>query len=248
MAQDAYAAPSIQASSAAWSDFTGGGIANILNLVIAANPAIASPTTAPTVVATGGGSTGGNLPAGTYYVSYTWTDGAGETIAKEIAASFTIAAGNIPQVTIPALPTGASSANIYLTAAGGASGTEVLYATGVTTTTFNMSYAGPADPAAPTAPTVNRTGAATISPKLHKWAATGGLDLEWIRLSNLASQYAAGQPVGFQVQRAEIRKIDYMFAVFKEVTREVLTLIAGQSWSLHNVQTSTQNKVVRTFP
>ena len=45
-------------------------------------------------------------------------------------------------MTIPALPAwGAASANIYLTAAGGAAGTETLYATGVTGTTYSLSSA-----------------------------------------------------------------------------------------------------------
>jgi len=112
------------------------------------------PWVAATVVPTGGGSVGGSLAAGTYYVAYTWIDtlsgqetadnqpgGYGSAGGASESAQFTVAAGNIPQVTLPALPAWASSANIYLTPAGGAKGSEVLYATGIMGTTVNLSVA-----------------------------------------------------------------------------------------------------------
>lgn len=246
MAQENYVAPSIQASSATFADLQAGGLTNVLNKVIAANPAIADPTTAPTVAVTGGGTTGGNLPAGTYFLSYTWIDGAGETLAKETAASFTIAAGNIPQATIPSLPTGACAANIYLTAAGGASGTETLYATGIAATTFNLSFAAPSE-AGVLPPTVNTTGAASIAARLTA-GGTGRLELLWTRLSDLVSQYVGGQPVSFQAQRINIRHLDYCFALWKQVTNEVLTLISGQAQSLHYRSTLVQAQQYRSFP
>lgn len=247
MAQDTYASPSIQASSSTFATLQGGGFAAIIAAVIAANPAIATPTTAPTVSATGGGSSGGSLPAGTYFVSYTWTDGAGETASKEIASSFTIAATNIPRVTIPALPTGANGANIYLTVAGGASGTEVLYATGVTATTFDMSFAGPADTLAAAAPAANTTGAATIAPKINK-GFQDQLTLEWHRLSDLISQYVSGKPVDYQATRLSLIRIDYAFLVYHQALKESLTLIAGQAQSLHNVSGLVMPYVQRRFP
>lgn len=97
---------------------------------------------APTVNVTGGGSVGGSLPAGAYYLVYTELDsGAKESNPSQETANFTVAAGNIPRVTLPALPTGVSSRNIYLTAAAGARGSETLYATGVTGTTYDLSSA-----------------------------------------------------------------------------------------------------------
>ena len=99
-----------------------------------------SPTVAGTVNPTGGGTTGGSLTAGNYYLTYTWIDNLSgqETTAGPQTAVFAVAAGDIPSVTLPALPSWAASANIYLTAAGGASGSEVLYQTGVTTTTATL--------------------------------------------------------------------------------------------------------------
>lgn len=105
-------------------------------------------TTAPSVNPTGGGASGGNLAAGTYYIQYTFVGNfeGGETwgSAEHSGATpvqFTIAAGNIPRVTLPSLPEGVSHINIYLTQPGGAAGTETLYATNVTTTTFDLSAA-----------------------------------------------------------------------------------------------------------
>lgn len=103
-------------------------------------------TTAPSVNPTGGGASGGSLAAGTYYIQYTFVGPFGESWGSAAhtgatPVSFTISAGNIPRVTLPSLPAGVSSINIYLTQPGGSAGTETLYATGITTTTFNMSAA-----------------------------------------------------------------------------------------------------------
>ncbi len=101
------------------------------------------PATAPVVNTAGGGSTGGKLAAGSYYVKYTWLDSSnnGETTGSPESAQFIIVAGNIPQVTLSALPSWASAANIYLTPANGASGTETLYASGVTGVSYSLSIA-----------------------------------------------------------------------------------------------------------
>ena len=82
-------------------------------------------TVAPTVNATGGGTTGGHLAPGTYYVFYTFNYlGATYPVGVESAPSpasleFTVTAGDIPQVSLPLLPVGvlptnALSYNIYL--------------------------------------------------------------------------------------------------------------------------------------
>ena len=93
-------------------------------------------TAAATVNVTGGGATGGTLPSGTYYAYYTLVDAASgveSSVGISQSAQFTVVSGNIPTVTVPAYPSwGSGTANVYLTAAGGAAGTETLYATGVT--------------------------------------------------------------------------------------------------------------------
>ena len=113
-------------------------IAPYLNILSESNP---DPAVAATVNPTGGGATGGTLTAGAYLAYYTWIDavsGKESGVGTSKSAVFNVAATNVPTVTIPVLPAWASSANLYLTPANGAAGTEVLYATGVTTTTVNL--------------------------------------------------------------------------------------------------------------
>jgi hypothetical protein len=135
---------------------------------------LAAPTTAPTVNPTGGGSSGGQLPPATYKVTYTWVNNNGETTASP-EATFTVNAGNVPQVQLPPLPTNITGANIYLTAPNGPSGTEELYLTNVSgtvnlttplanwlpTTGTATTYADPQQ-----APTVNVTGGGTTGGNL----------------------------------------------------------------------------------
>jgi hypothetical protein len=119
---------------------------------------IANPTVAATVSATGGGTTGGLLAAGIYRVKYTWTTRWGETTAgTSESGTFTAAAGNIPRVTLPSLPANALAANIYLTPVGGTTNTEVLYATGVAPTTYDLTKDAWPSSDATTPPTANTT-------------------------------------------------------------------------------------------
>jgi hypothetical protein len=98
---------------------------------------------AATVSVTGAGST--NLATGNYRVAYTWIDyltNAETSLGGSESAQFAVTnGGSVPVVTIPALPAWASSANIYLTPANGASGSEVQYLTGITVTTINLTNA-----------------------------------------------------------------------------------------------------------
>lgn len=115
---------------------------------------VLNPTLAPVVNTTGGGTTGGSLPLGQYNVRYTFINPAGETAASP-AATFTITAGNIPRVTLPALPAGVTGMNIYLSPVAGLVGSETLYQRGVTTLTTDLSTAPTAGQ--PSIPNVNTT-------------------------------------------------------------------------------------------
>jgi len=107
--------------------------------------ALANPSVAVTEANTGATVT--QLASGAYYIAYTFVtaDGGETTIGTgEIAAPVTLTHGTSkPRVTLPALPSGAASINLYLSAPGGASGSEVLYATGITTTTYDLVSAAP---------------------------------------------------------------------------------------------------------
>jgi N-acetylneuraminic acid mutarotase len=108
-----------------------------------ANPK-GSMAATPVVNPVGGGTTGGSLPVGSYFLEYTWTDGGGETLVSPESAQFTVTtAGSIPQMAaaLPP-PPGATGLNIYLTPVNGPTGSEMLYASGTPSTPFNLA-AGP---------------------------------------------------------------------------------------------------------
>jgi hypothetical protein len=84
----------------------------------------------------------GLLQAGSYFLKYTYTGPSGETTVSPESTQFTVSAGQIPVVLltdpdrdpsgIGLFPAGVTGVNIYLTVAAGATGTETLYASGIT--------------------------------------------------------------------------------------------------------------------
>ncbi len=94
--------------------------------------------TRPTVTATG---TGGGLPAGAYRVRIVAKGSTGSANPSGPSGGITITAGQYLSVTIPALTGGATSYDVYLTQASGATGTERRYATGKAPGTFNCTSA-----------------------------------------------------------------------------------------------------------
>lgn len=102
----------------------------------------ASPQTAPTLANTGGSGGTWSGASGSYRAGYSWVTANGETAMSPETGNITLTqSSSAVRVTIPALPTGVTSANIYLTGAGTGSQTETLYATGVTTTTHDPASA-----------------------------------------------------------------------------------------------------------
>jgi hypothetical protein len=102
--------------------------------------------TNPSNTATGAGAgTTGSLPAGVYRASYTYVDAVtGEsTPGTSESVGVTITSTQVLTITFndTSLPAWAASRNLYLTVAGGASGSETLYATGITTATYACSSA-----------------------------------------------------------------------------------------------------------
>lgn len=103
------------------------------------------PTATPTLSTA---TTGGLLAAGTYYVVYTWVTAKGESFSSP-ENSIVIPAGtstNTITVTIPSFPSGATSANIYISTA---TGTETKQGS-TSSTTYTQTaalVAGVAQPA-----------------------------------------------------------------------------------------------------
>ncbi len=214
------------------------GVAGLLKLFIAANAQVTAPASQATVAVTGGGSTGGLLPAGDFYTSYTYSDGFGETdIGSSRSAQFTVAAGNQPTVTFHDIaPTGAVFRNIYLTAAGGASGTETLYATGiaVATTTFNLSHAGPqfAAGTAEALPATNTTGAANLQDLLDSLGNKAQCWRVMERFHQLVDNYISGRPVDWYEARKSLQHIDQIFASYRQIAADINGLIVANPGTL----------------
>jgi hypothetical protein len=140
-----------------------------------------NPGNAPTVNATGGGTSGGALQAGDYYVRYGFVGPFGETWSSD-ATQFTQADNdNIARVTIPALPTGATSAKIYLSPANGAATETTLYSSGNTGTTVDLTADYTPGGAAyipritQTAGTDNGVNATAVSSASYNGSATGDI-------------------------------------------------------------------------
>jgi hypothetical protein len=98
-----------------------------------------TPITIPTISLTTATTTT-SLPTGIYLIRYVYVDAGGNESHPFISISTgTITNGSSkPRITLPALPSGISSISLYATAAGGAAGTETLYASGITGTTYDM--------------------------------------------------------------------------------------------------------------
>ena len=130
------------------------------------HPASFSALTAPSVVATGGGSIGGTLAPGNYFLIYSFIYATGaESLPSPSSNAFSVNAGNVPQVALPPLPNGATGYNVYLSNASGTPGSANRYAARVTAPLFNLSSPAPVGPINPTidnfaiaAPPVNPTG------------------------------------------------------------------------------------------
>jgi microcystin-dependent protein len=101
-----------------------------------------NPGTAPTLSLSA--NAGSTLAAGTYYVVYSWVTANGETLYSP-EASLAVTTGNNLVVTIPALPTGVTSANIYMSTS---TGTETKQGS-TSTTTYTRSTAISAGTALP---------------------------------------------------------------------------------------------------
>jgi len=99
-----------------------------------------TPSAAPLLNPTGGGTSGGLLAPGTYYVEANYATSYGESAPGPNSMTFNVAAGQIPQVTVPAIPSG-DTVNLYLSSASGTSGSATLYRSGITSTTVSLDQA-----------------------------------------------------------------------------------------------------------
>lgn len=192
MAQDTFTTPTITASGTTWTQYKAGGLAAVLANLITANAAKTNPDTQATAA---GSVAVGTLPAGTYYFSYTFVDAFGETtVGTSESAQFTgTGLAQLCTVTLPANPTGCHGKNLYVTPTDGASGSEVLYASGITGTTFACNVTFPAKQSAVSGvPAANTTGAENHTQRINSLAVQGATEGTLKRLSEDLSGYLSG--------------------------------------------------------
>lgn len=253
-----YPTLALPASGTTFAQLLSGGIAGMIERLLAAIQA-ATPTTAPTaaatLTATGGGSTGGLLAAGTYYAIFTEDNGIGETTTAPQSAILTVAAGNIPQATFPALQTGNTSRRLYLGGLNAATGPPYsLYATDITTTTYSLAKAAPAAGAggsfagvAP--PAANGTGLSVNKISMIRSCERGNLQQNFNQWSNQVKRWSSGDPISPVEMLAKMRDAQIATAVIAQVFAEAIVLVDANPGSFTSVASLLNApSMVRTWP
>ncbi len=243
----AYISPSITASGTTFAQLQAGGASKHLENLIAANlNGTQAPSAAPTVSVSG---TGGLLAAGSYYLKITETNGIGETTASPESAQFNVTAGQIPTVTFPTLQVGNIARNVYLTPAGGASGSEVLYADGITAGTYGLSAVAPSSSFAVAPPKTNSTVLANSKLQLLRYAKTNQFQKVWDFLRQVISIFNQGEPATYQEVVVKLRDAHTTFALMAQLCAEAGALIDANPGHYTNVSTGIgRTKTQRTWP
>src|SRR5262249_9117914 len=136
----AYTSPNITASGTTFAQLVSGGVSGHLERLIAANLAPSnSPSSAPTLSASGSGNT---LPTGTYYAVITESDGIGETLASPVSGSQAVTSGQKLTVTFPSLQSGNVARRVYIGTA--PTGPFTLAASGITAGSVDVTAPLPA--------------------------------------------------------------------------------------------------------
>lgn len=122
--------------------------------------ALATPTVAPTL---GTAASGGTIPAGSYTIKYSWINASGETLLGPSSVQVTTGSASTITITTPALPSGATGFNAYLTAGGtpGKIGTSATNS--VTLTSLSPTGSLPTNNSATIASTIDLTALVTPS-------------------------------------------------------------------------------------
>lgn len=244
MPNDTYVAPVLQSSGTTFAQFQTGGFSLLIDNLIAVNGPVANPTTAATVSVAG---TTGLLVAGTYQVAYSFRDCFGETLAGGQSATFTVAAGQIATVTLPALAAGSDEIWLYVSPVNNPTGALSLYATGITTTSYAMTTAAGSDPlASPSA--VNTTGAAGAAEKIRSYRNTYGERI-FKSYTGSISRWLSGQPIARRDARINAQFWAGVLAIWAQAAKEAASLMAANQGTLGYQYQATGTAVpIRTWP
>jgi hypothetical protein len=145
---------------------------------------------------------------------------------------------NIPKITaFPALQTGNSARNIYLTAPGGASGSEVLYAREQTGSTFTFSSVAPASNYAVPLPTVNMSGFQALDYQMLRSVKNGKLQDVYGRFRQIIADFNHGTPVTLAQHLFNLKRIHLVFATLAQLSSEIGTLVDSNPGHIGYTQT-----------
>jgi hypothetical protein len=250
----AYTSPNITASGTTFAQLQSGGLSGHLERLITANKAASNaPTSAPTLAASGSGNT---LPAGTYYVVFTETDGSGETTASPVSSSQAVTYGQQLSVTFPGLQTGNTARNTYVGTA--STGPFLLAATGTTAGSLNLTAPLPSNSYAVKPPAVNTTAFAytdsngIVHSKVLEYLRLfedGRGNRVYLDLRETVGQFLRGEPLSFGGAIEKLRHAHTVFAMLNTLCAEIGTLIDANPGTLTTAATGIgSRKAVRTQP
>jgi hypothetical protein len=181
--------------------------------------------------------------------SASWTNGTTTQAAAVVVPTTNTTSTQIPQATFPTLKTGNSARNLYLTAAGASTGTEVLYARGITTTTFSLSSTAPGTNYSVALPTANTTGFDLRAYELLRSAKYGNFEDVYRRLRMLVYDFNHGSPVPHPDLLSRLQHVAFIFAMFHQLCIEIGTLIDANPGHINPVINTIGNAAnKRTWP
>jgi hypothetical protein len=243
-----YTPPTITASGTTWAQLQSGGASGHLERLIAAQVGTLAPTAVAGVTASGGGTSGGTLPAGNYSVIVTEINNIGETTGSPASVAVAVAAGNIPQVTFAVLQAGNTARNVYLSTPSGGPPFS-LYAGNITAATFNL--ANPQPPTNVHPPVVNSTSIAANRKILEmaRGAKTGQLHDAYKVLRCEIEEFIAGKPSQVYLVQTKLADVQSVFALLNTLCSEMGTLIDANPGTLgHYIDTIGNSVARRTWP
>jgi hypothetical protein len=215
-----------------------------LEKLIAAQAATLAPTAAPTLAASGSGAT---LPAATYYVVVSESNGIGETTASPVSASQAVTLGQNLVVTFPALKTGNVSRNTYVGTAVG--GPWLLAADGTTAATVTIGAPLPGGSYAVQPPTANSTGLSVNKFSMLRSAKQGRLEDVYRFWRQLVDEFNRGEPITFPLMIAKLQDAHLTFLALATIANEMGVLIDANPGTLGTTTTGIGGrKPIRTWP
>jgi len=232
-----YTAPTPVASGTTFAQFQAGGASGHLEKLIAAQGATSAPSSAPTLAASGSGNT---LAAATYYVVITESNGFGETTQSPASASQVVSSGQQLTVAFPSLQPGNLSRNVYLGTV--SAGPFTLYATGITTATYNCTVVAPTNSYAVNAPTINTTGLIYTDAngntnnktlELIRSAKDGNFQDLYRFLRQTIEEFNSGQPTSWQGKMTKLRQAHAAIAILDKLCSEMGMLMDANAGTLY---------------